>query len=212
VGDVLERLAALRNRGIPTVLVDRVAEDHALPSVSVDDVAGGNLAASHLIEGGRRRLAFVGGTAGIRQVADRLAGARAAVQAHPGTGLEIVHTSAMTVGDGIEVGNAIGARAAADRPDAIFAVNDLVALGVMQAMIVRHGIRIPEDIALIGYDDIDFASSSIVALSSIRQPAREIGYRAMHLLLSGAPAAPDARDSVVFQPELIARASTRPSK
>lgn len=246
-GDVLERLAALRNHGIPTVLVDRIAEDHALPSVSVDDVAGGKLAASHLIEGGRRRLAFVGGTPGIRQVADRLAGAREAVRAHPDVRLETMHTAAMTVGDGIGVGNAIGARTAADRPDAIFAVNDLVALGVMQALIVQHGIRVPDEVALIGYDDIDFAASSIVALSSIRQPAREIGYRAMDLLLGGArgggdaagvdgdgnaaaraggaagaaarhrgtgararaTGTPDVRDSILFQPELIVRDSTR---
>lgn len=221
-GDVLDRLVALRERGIPTVLVDRTDDRHAIPSVSVDDVAGGRLAASHLIEGGRTRLAFVGGSAGIRQVADRLAGARAAVAEHPQVSLEVVQTAALTVRDGIEAGNAIGARDAEDRPDAIFAVNDLVALGVMQALIVNHGVRIPRDVALIGYDDIDFASSSIVALSSIRQPAQEIGYRAMDLLLSAngaaaglaatGSAAPDAGGSVLFQPEIVPRESTRPGR
>lgn len=218
-GDVLSRLAALRDRGIPSVLVDRTAEGHDLPSVSVDDVAGGDQAASHLIEGGRRRLMFVGGTAGIRQVADRLAGAGQAVARHPHVSLEVMRTSGMTVHDGIEAGTAIGARAPGDRPDGIFAVNDLVALGVMQALIVNHGVRIPSDVALIGYDDIDFASSSIVALSSIRQPAREIGFRAMDLLLGGGGGGGasgggggSAGGSVVFQPELVTRESTAPRR
>lgn len=77
VGDVTERLDQLRERGVPTVLVDRLADETKYSSVSVDDDAGGYLAARHLLDIGRRRLAFVGGPTSIRQVADRLQGRNA---------------------------------------------------------------------------------------------------------------------------------------
>jgi LacI family transcriptional regulator len=78
-GDVAERLRRLRSRGIPVVLVDRPSSDSAFSSVSVDDISGGMMAAEHLVERGRTRIAFVGGPLDIRQVSDRLEGARRAI-------------------------------------------------------------------------------------------------------------------------------------
>ena len=161
LGDDETRLQRLRGRDTPVVLVDRVSEDRNLSSVSVDDVVGGELAVRHLIETGRRRIAFVGGPMGIRQVADRLAGARRAVEAEPDATLEVIETESLTVLEGRAAGEAIRERAAGERPDAVFAANDLLAMGVLQALNMLGSVRVPDDVALIGYDDIDFASTAV---------------------------------------------------
>jgi LacI family transcriptional regulator len=164
----------------------------------------------HLIETGRRRIAFVGGPTGIRQVADRLAGARRAVEAEPDATLEVIATESLTVLQGRAAGEAIRDRAAGERPDAVFAANDLLAMGVLQALNMLGSVRVPDDVALIGYDDIDFASAAVVPLSSIRQPASLIGYTAVDLLLKEAASGEGfTPEQVVFQPELVVRDSTR---
>ena len=209
LGDDETRLQRLRGRDTPVVLVDRVSEDRRLSSVSVDDVVGGELAVRHLIDTGRRRIAFVGGPSSIRQVADRLAGARRAVEAAPDASLEVIPTESLTVLEGRAAGEAIRERAADERPDAVFAANDLLAMGVLQALNMLGSVRVPEDVALIGYDDIDFASAAVVPLSSIRQPASLIGYTAVDLLLKEAASGEGfTPEQVVFQPELVVRAST----
>ena len=210
LGEDESRLQRLRQRETPVVLVDRVSGDRSLSSVSVDDVVGGELAVRHLIETGRRRIAFVGGPASIRQVADRLEGARRAVAAAPDATLEVVATESLTVLEGRAAGVAIRERSAGKRPDAVFAANDLLAMGVLQALNMMGSVRVPDDIALVGYDDIDFASAAVVPLSSIRQPASLIGYTAVDLLLREAASNGEfTPEQVVFQPELVIRASTR---
>ncbi len=209
IGEVPDRVARLRANGTPVVLVDRRAHDSALPSVSVDDVAGGRLAAQHLIDAGRRRLVFVGGPLTLTQVRDRLAGARTAVADAPGATLEVLETEAMSVEQGRAAGITLVGRGATDRPDGIFCANDLLAVGVIQATVMRSALRIPDDLALIGYDDIAFASATVVPLSSVRQPSHVIGRTAIELLLR-ASADPDApAEQIEFQPELVVRQSTR---
>ena len=116
-----------------------------------------------------------------------------------------------TYGLMVHCGNAILARPADARPDAVFAANDLVAMGVLQALMMQGqgGLRVPQDIALIGYDDIDFASAAVVPLSSIRQPSALIGQTAVELLLAEAADPGVEPTHVVFTPELVVRASTR---
>ncbi len=207
--DDLPRLDRLRARGTPVVLVDREAADRSFSSVSVDDVVGGYLAVRHLADTGRRNIAFVGGPASIRQVADRLEGARRAVAETEGMALEVIETESLTVLQGRAAGEAIRERDAGDRPDAVFAANDLLAVGVLQALMMLGTVRVPEDIALVGYDDIDFASAAVVPLTSIRQPAALIGYTAVDLLLKEAEIGEGfERERVIFQPELVVRAST----
>jgi LacI family transcriptional regulator len=211
VGDAADRLIRLRLRGIRAVLVDRQTDDLNFSSVAMDDVAGGNLAASHLIEIGRTRLAFVGGPLGIRQVADRLAGARAAVARHPSVSIEVVETDSLTVLQGRAAGEALRGRSASERPDGIFAANDLLAMGVLQALSMQGDVQVPRDVALIGYDDIAFAAAAVVPLSSIRQPSVLIGYTALDLLLREVEGGDDfAHEHIVFEPELVVRESTRP--
>jgi LacI family transcriptional regulator len=208
-GEDLSLLDRLQSGGVPVVLVDREVPDSDFGSVAVDDVEGGHLAVSHLTANGRRRIAFVGGPKTTRQVADRLEGARRAVDDTPGATLEVIEMTALTVLQGREAGEAILARAPEDRPDAIFAANDLLAVGVLQALSLMADVRVPEDIALIGYDDIDFAAAAVVPLSSIRQPAHLIGYSAVDMLLKELedPGGPHQR-LVRFQPELVVREST----
>ncbi|MEZ3160398.1 LacI family DNA-binding transcriptional regulator [Microbacterium sp. BWT-B31] len=216
VSENLPRLMRMRDHGIPTVLVDRESHDASFASVAVDDVEGGRIAAEHLLSIGRRRIAFVGGPVTIRQVADRLAGAQAAIGAADGR-LEFIGTDALTVEEGRRAGRGILARDPRDRPDAVFAANDLLALGLLQSIVMLPGsstaadgrgrVRVPGDIALIGYDDIDFASSAVIPLSSVRQPAELIGSTAVDLLLE-IERGERPREHVVFQPELVVRGST----
>ncbi|ACL41070.1 transcriptional regulator, LacI family [Pseudarthrobacter chlorophenolicus A6] len=208
VGDVTERLDLLRERGVPTVLVDRLADESRFSSVSVDDDAGGYLAARHLLETGRRRLAFVGGPTSIRQVSDRLQGAQRAVGEKPDATLEVLASEGMTVLAGRSVGNMLVERGRADLPDGIFCANDLLALGVMQSLTMTHTFRIPEDVALIGYDDIDFAVSAVVPLSSIQQPTEALGRTAIELLTEEVESQNPTHRAVVFTPELVVRQST----
>lgn len=206
-GDIEPRLAELRRRGTPVVLVDRESRDSGVSSVSVDDTAGGRLAIAHLLSTGRRRIVFAGGPLGVRQIADRLVGARQAIGEVEGASLEVIETSGLTVLEGRRVGEELVARA--ERPDAVFAANDLVAVGLLQALVMSGALRVPEDVALIGFDDIDFASATVVPLTSIRQPRHEIGATALRILREEAaePELPPRR--IVFQPELVVRASTR---
>jgi LacI family transcriptional regulator len=209
IGDTAARLSRLRARGTPTVLVDRQTEDRTFSSVAVDDVAGGRLAVDHLVTIGRRRIAFVGGPSSIRQVADRLEGARLAVAAHAGVTLEVIETESLSVLEGRAAGERIRQRPALERPDAVFAANDLLAMGVLQALNMGGDVHVPGDIALIGYDDIAFASAAVVPLSSIRQPSALIGYTAVDLLLREAAGGDSfEHEQIVFQPELVVREST----
>lgn len=208
VGDVEQRLERLTKRGTPVVLVDRGSETGAFSSVSVDDVAGGALAVEHLIAQGRRRIAFVGGPLEIRQVADRLEGARRAAAKHPEVTIEVISLPAMTVGAGSAAGSEIANRATEARPNAIFAANDLLALGVLQSLVMVGDLAVPEHIALIGYDDIAFARAAVVPLSSVRQPSAAIGAAAVELLLAEAAEPGLSKRTIVFQPELVVRQST----
>lgn len=202
-------VSRLAEANIPLVLVDAELPGSSVPSVSVDDHEGGHLAASHLLSLGRRRIAFVGGPLSIRQVADRLAGARRALEEFPDAELEVIEQDAMTVLAGRAAGEAIAHRPSAERPDAVFCANDLLAVGVMQGAALLGDIRIPADLALIGYDDIDFAQSTVVPLSSVRQPAHEMGAVAVDLLLEAVASPGEPPRRVRFRPELVVRASTR---
>ncbi|WP_341978256.1 LacI family transcriptional regulator [Microbacterium sp. LTA6] len=209
VSDDLTALRALKEAGVPVVFVDREDPDQEFASVAVDDVEGGRLAVAHLLDRGRRRIAFLAGPTSIPQVAHRLQGARAAVDAVGGATLEVIERGGLTVLNGRAAGEDIVARVPADRPDAVFAANDLLAVGLLQAFALGGGIRVPEDIALVGYDDIDFAAATVVPLTSVSQPARMLGWTAVDLLLKETSEEPRDHDrSVRFQPQLVVRESS----
>jgi len=199
-------VARLVDAGVVPVLVDAELPGGEVRSVAVDDIEGGFLAVSHLLSLGRRRIAFIGGPLSIPQVADRLAGARRALATVEDATLEVIAQEPLTVLSGREAGEALARRDRRDRPDAVFCANDLLAVGVLQGAAILGDIRVPEELAIIGYDDIDFAQSTVVPLSSVRQPARAIGATAVELLVEALSDEPPRQ--VRFKPELVVRAST----
>jgi LacI family transcriptional regulator len=209
-GDITRRLTLLRERGIPAVLVDRMNVEGTFSSVATDSVVGGRIAAEHLIETGRRRIAFVGGPFDIRQVRDRLDGARWAVESSDvDVTIEVVATRALTVEEGAAAGRRLLERPPHQRPDALFAANDLVALGLLQGLVVDGSVLVPEQMALVGFDDIAFAAAAAVPISSVRQPSRAIGATALRVLLEESGDDTLIPRQTVFRPELVVRASTR---
>ncbi|WP_370591373.1 LacI family DNA-binding transcriptional regulator [Saccharopolyspora montiporae] len=202
-------LDSLRRNGIPYSYVDRTAEGADACSVSVDDVTGGALAVGHLLEQDHERIAYVSGPMTLAQCRDRRSGAWRACDeaAADRDAIVTVETAQLDVASGRDAGSRVlGLR---PRPSAVFCANDLLALGVLQAM-VAAGVRVPEDIALVGYDDIDFAAAAAVPLTSVRQPAFRMGETATELLL-GEPAdagTDHAHRHVVFEPELVVRRSS----
>ncbi|SRR5579875_44790 len=203
-------LQRFRQRGIAVVLLDRPSRSKDLCSVAVDDVLGGDLAAMHLIVEGHTRIAFVHGPLIIRQCADRRRGVLRALKfagLDPQEALLDITTSAQTIREGeASVERLLNASI---KPTAVFCGNDLLALGVMRGLIAR-GISIPDDIALVGYDDVEFASVLSTPLTSIRQPKYELGRAAAELLIDEANN-PDTHQHqhIMYQPELIVRESSR---
>jgi LacI family transcriptional regulator len=200
----------LRNSDVHVVLADHISSDADHCSVAVDHVRGGELAGRHLAGIGAIRVAYLGGPDWIRQCTDRFTGIKRAVEGAgvAGRNRRVTHIRipALTWRAGYE---AVDETLAA-RPDAVFCANDIVALGVLRGFIERS-IRVPHDIALMGYDDIDFASSAAVPLSSIRQPAYQIGKASAALLLEEAKSDTDSHthQQILFRPELVERNSTR---
>lgn len=214
--DVVPRLEQLADRGIRSVVVGPIPASMKVASVLFDDTGGGRLAGEHLLSLGRRRILFLGNPA-VSQSNDRLAGLRAAVADGAATddaatdvsaSVEVLEVPHLTTEDGMQAGARIAALAPTDRPDSIFAANDMVALGVL-TQLLRHGIRVPDDIALVGFDDVDQAHQSVVPLTSVRQPGYEIGRAAGAALLHqlADPAAPPPA-MTPFAAELVVREST----
>jgi LacI family transcriptional regulator len=202
-------LDRLRERGISVVLVDHPAHRPDQCSVAVNDVAGGQLATAHLLDRGARRIGYVTGPMSIRQCLDRGHGAEQAVVAvglDPAVTLDVVEMPAMTARAGQQAAGTL--LASGGLPEAIFCANDLLAVGLLRGLL-QAGVSVPDDTALIGYDDIDFAAASAVSLSSIRQPTQRLGRIATELLLDECDN-PDTHvhQQIMFQPELVIREST----
>jgi LacI family transcriptional regulator len=207
VDDAGGRLDRLRERGVAAVMLDHIATQPHQCAVAVDDVAGGDMAVAHLLARGAGTVAYVTGPLSIRQCADRRAGARRALAAagRPGAALREVVAPTMTPRAGQQAAERLLAEGRP--PDAIFCANDLLAMGVLRALLLA-GVDVPGDVALIGYDDIEFAAAAAVPLSSIRQPMYQLGRIATEMLLDECDnPAGHAHQQVMFQPELVVRES-----
>lgn len=208
VGDVLPRLARLKARGSAVVVLDHKLESEEFSSVSVDDELGGWLVVDHLISQGAERIAIIGGPQHLRQVYDRVQGAERRAARSPGAVIQFFDTGAMTSASGREMVQRLLEQPSSAWPDAIFATNDLVALGALQVLIWEH-ISVPHQIMLIGFDDIEFAANATVPISSVRRPSFEMGRWAAELL-SRAEERPTAQaQHTIFQPELAVRQSSQ---
>ncbi len=199
-----DRLRALRRAGVSTVMLDAHDPGPGAMSVTLDDARGGELALGHLQDRGHRRVAFAGDPDAVPQVRERLAGARRALRGD--TSLEVLPV-ALSMDGGRELADVLVARPAGERPTALFAASDMIAIGVLQTLL-RHGIRVPEDLAIVGYDDIEFARQVAIPLTTISQPAHAMGRLAAEMLIGALTGAPPAERHRVFQPELVVRDST----
>lgn len=202
-------LEILKRSNIPFVRVDQAGPDIDACSASVDDIAGGHAAMRHLLEMGHRVIAYAGGPSHLRQIQDRRLGALKAIKeaglpAHTLRDIQIEGTD-------VAAGRDVGARilGLGKRPTAIFCANDLMALGLLQILFAA-GIAIPDDISIVGYDDIDFAAAAAVPITSVRQPAASLGARAAQLLFQETEELSDSHvhEHVVLQPSLVVRKSS----
>ena len=163
---------------------------------------------AHLVELGHRRIGFVNGPLSVRQSIDRRDGVLAALSEaglDPAEVLREVEAASGGQGYTADAG-AVGAAEllrADPPPSALFCANDQLAIGAMRE-IRRRGLAIPDDVAIVGYDDVDIASELITPLTSVHVPMRDIGRAAADLLLADGS---EARH-VSFAPELVVRAST----
>ena len=206
----LESAVALVARGIPTVLLDRDGSSHGLCSAAVDDIRGAELAADHLFDLGHQAIALVNGPATIRQCIDRKEGARRSVKrarCYRSASLQEIVVGALTIDQG--EGAVAALLAAEPRPSAVMCANDLLAFGVLRGL-AAAGVGVPEEMAVVGYDDVVFASMLSPSLSSVRQPKYELGVAAAELLLEEVTGAPHEHRAIRFEPELVVRASSTP--
>jgi LacI family transcriptional regulator len=202
----------LRRRGIPIVLVVRYVDIAGIDIVEIDNVQAGIEAARHLYELGHRRIGLIMGPANTSTSRDRVAGA---MQWLRQSGLDKQDVR-LVWGDYTSDMGYSKAMTMIDGPGAvtgIIAGNDTIALGVLEAA-RRRGLRVPEQLSVIGFDDIPLAGSPIIGLTSIRQPveamARTAARRLIDRLKPGTASAPASRD--VLPIELIRRQTTGPCK
>lgn len=205
------QLRTLPQRGTPVVLVDHPADvASAWCSVAVDDRLGGEVAVGHLLELGHERIAFAGGPLTLPQIADRLEGSRRAMAAagRPEGDLVVLETHEPTVPAGRLAAQRLIGLPRPQRPTALFCANDVMALGALQQLLLA-GVTVPSEVAVVGYDDIDFASAAAVPLTSVRQPRDRLGRTATELLITETTGERHEHQGVAFVPELMVRDSTR---
>jgi DNA-binding LacI/PurR family transcriptional regulator len=196
----------LASRRIPSVVLGRPPRGVDVDYVDADNRDGGRRATAHLVERGRRRIATITGPRDMVAGIDRLAGYRDAL-ADAGIAVD---DDLIATGDFTQAGGeAAMERLLRERPDldAVFCASDLMAvaaLGVLQGA----GRRVPEDVAVVGYDDSPIATTTRPALTSVRQPIEEMGREMVHLLAGGIEQNGRVPRHIVLATELIARASS----
>jgi len=204
-------LLSLAREGTPFVLLNRYVDDIAADCVLNDNASGAYEATAHLCRLGHRRIYHLTGPDTISSVRERLAGYR---QALAEFGVPFDPAGVIRCDLRLEGGcdATWAALTAPSRPTAIFAYSDLLAVGVLKAA-HEVGLRIPQDVALVGYDDIEFAPFVEPPLTTVAQQAYEIGRRGTEILLekirwpTGQPWQPQR---VVYKPQLVIRASSGP--
>ena len=192
---------------LPILLMNGGANDAGRPSMVVDNVGGAVAAVEHLLAQGRRRIAHIGGPTGNLEARERQAGY---VQALTGAGCQPqVLSGDFTQASGHVATTALLAEGV--RPDAIFAANDMMAIGALLAL-QEAGVRCPEDVAVVGFDDVPIAALVRPALTTLRIEIAETGRRAMDRLVALIAAAndPEAAPDVaceILKPQLVVRQS-----
>jgi LacI family transcriptional regulator len=200
-------LADLESVNAPIVLLGDEKPGFGASSVSLNHGRSGYLAMNHLLSLGRREILFAGGPGGKGVLEARYAGAERALREHPDGAhahLRRVDAVGRTVSERAALVDSI--LAAERRPDAIISGNDMIAIAILNALL-RRGIRVPEDIAIVGHDDIEAAHQAVIPITTVRQPIEQLGRLAAELLFREGEHADEVRH-IVFEPELVVREST----
>jgi LacI family transcriptional regulator len=201
----LGRLADLP-AALPVVALDRLPDRWSHDAVVGDSRAGVALGVKHLVDLGHRRLGFIGGDPALATGRERRAGFEAALG---DLGIRPVWVSdgAFSLDSGRAQAASLFASPPTTWPTAIVAANDLLALGVLLAVRER-GLRVPDDVSLIGFDDIAYARLSDPPLTTVRQPAREMGSMGARLVFRRLDGEVGPPEVAVVRPELVVRSST----
>jgi DNA-binding LacI/PurR family transcriptional regulator len=202
-----DRIARFTRDGLPIVCLDRDVDSRAVPLVQVDNRLGARLATEHLLSLGHTRIAHVAGAPELGISDERTGGYRDALTA---AGIES-DPKLVAVGSFLEEGGHEAMRSLLERSDftAVFAANDLSAIGVMSA-IVESGRSVPNDVSVVGFDDLRLSRFTIPALTTVHQPAVEIARRATQLLLDLAAGRDVPQLRHLLEPTLVVRDSTTP--
>ena len=195
----------LARAGVPLVCVDRRLDKARVDTVVVDNVRGAAEATEHLIALGHRRIGYLEGKQGVSTTRERLEGYRAALARHGiagDPGLVVSGDSRPESGRRLAT-TLLGMRA---RPTALLAGNGMMALGALEAIHALR-LRIPDDVAVVGYDDMPWALALTPALTVVRQPGHELGSRAMELLRQRIREPERSITTLMLQPELVVRGS-----
>src|SRR6266700_3719830 len=210
-GLTVQQQAQLASRSIPLVVLDPTGEPmHQTPSVGATNWSGGLAATRHLLDLGHRRIAMISGPVDWLCCRARLDGYRAAMDAaRVPVDPDLVRVSTLYVEggfrDGVELLNL------PDPPTAIFAANDLQALGVYEAA-RQAGIRIPEDLSVVGFDDLSFTQWAGPPMTTVRQPLVQMGAAAAELVLAVADGNPPKNNRLELATTLVVRQSTAPPR
>jgi LacI family transcriptional regulator, xylobiose transport system transcriptional regulator len=205
-----ERQARLVASGIPLVVVDPTGEPlHATPSVGATNWSGGVAATRHLLDLGHRRIAMIGGPRSMLSAQARLDGFRAAM-AGAGAPVDpkLVRAGRFSFEEGVKHGRAL--LRLPDPPTAVFAADDLLAFGLYEAA-REAGVRIPADLSVVGFDDIEPALWCGPPLTTVRQPLVEMGAAAAELVLALAAGQDPEHTRLELATELVIRQSTAPA-
>lgn len=202
--DSVTGLEALRLAGIPAVAIDRIPQNYNGPSVTLDNYNAGRMAAEHLLELGHTKLAHISGPLELRLARERQAGFCTTVEER---GLNpCTYSGGWRCEDGYRVTQQI--LASNTHPTAIFAANDRMAVGAMRAM-GKAGLRVPEDVSVIGLDNIEISAFQNPPLTTIQQSFEDLATLALELLFDLLADKEPATQQIVIPPHLIVRASTR---
>ncbi|GAA0362754.1 LacI family DNA-binding transcriptional regulator [Microbispora corallina] len=201
----------LATRGIPLVVLDPTGEPlHLTPSVGATNWSGGMAATRHLLELGHRRIAMLSGPVEWPCCRARLDGYRAAMDA-AGVPVDpdLVKVSTLYVEGGLRDGAAL--LGLPDPPTAVFTANDLQAFGVYEAA-RRAGVRIPEDLSVVGFDDLSFTAWAGPPMTTVRQPLVQMGAAAARMVVALARQEPLEQHRVELATTLVVRESTAPPR
>jgi DNA-binding LacI/PurR family transcriptional regulator len=208
VKNELTSLDTLEKAGIAAVMIDRIPEKYARPSVIFDNVKAGRIAAEHLLDLGHARIAHISGPLDLRLARERLEGFRQAIIAR---GLPPGHCVTTDGNWECETGyKAMSNILTCDPlPTGVFAANDRMAIGAMRAL-YEVGLRVPEDMSIVGLDDIEVAAYQVPPLTTIQQPFAKMATLGVQMLLSLLAGEELANPRIVLEPTLIVRKSSAP--